>query len=811
MKLSIKSVLLSATSVMLVTAAPVFAQEAAKQAPAEEEVSSDGDIVVTAQKRAERLQDVPLAVSAVSSETLATRNITDTTNLTRVSPTLTYTQSSNQQNSSFRIRGIGTAVFGVGSESSVSVVTDGVVLARSSQGFSDLADIERIEVLRGPQGTLFGKNATAGVISIVTARPSKELSGKFSASLAEEGQYKASGTLSAPVSDTIGVRLTGFYNNDDGVNYNTTLKKRTNGSESWGLRGKVEFDLGNLNLLGSASYSKTNSNCCQPVPIRIDNADLAKLTLPVVAGPYNMDLTSNLEGETHITNQVYSLEGTYDLGSATITSVTALQKFAFFNNQDVDGIDTSVPRYTGNSNVAYAQFDINGGITNIRDFSQELRLSSNGSNRLNYVVGAYYDNVHLLREFQRRIVLCPTTNPLNVGLAIGAVCPAPLGNSGSHHATYDSEQIAAFGQADFRLTDGLKVIAGLRAQHQAIKAAGYQNAAPYVAGDTPAFSGATLTSGTTEASDDALSGKAGLQYEFNRNAQVYATFTRGYKGQSLGTEYNQTFNKNLVAEPETVNAYEIGFKGSTPDRFLSVSVAAFIANYQNLQIQANKSDTSGPVPILLFVVTNAGESRTRGVELEGTIRPSDNFSVGFSAAYVKGRFDADGVACPLQDQNAAVTVAIGGVQPANTCYRQTITGTTLSGRVQNIRDGILPNSPEWRFNLNPRYDREVSSNLSAYADVNIAYQSKINFAVEQDPLLVQPGYTTVDASIGIRPTSGAGLSASVWVRNLFNEHYYSNVSHASTLTSLTLTPNNLSAFYNRGTERYFGATIGYSF
>ena len=796
---------------MLVTAAPVFAQEAAKQAPAEETAQDDADIVVTAQKRSERLQDVPLAVTAVSAETLATRNITDTTNLTRVSPTLTYTQSTNQQNSSFRIRGIGTAVFGVGSESSVSVVTDGVVLARSSQGFSDLADIERIEVLRGPQGTLFGKNATAGVISIVTARPTKELSGKFSATVAEEGQYKASGTVSGPLGDSVGVRLTGFFNHDDGYNYNTTLKKRTNGSESWGLRGKLEFDLGNLTLLASASYSKTNSDCCQPVPVRIDNPQLAQITLPVVAGPYNMDLTTNLEGETHITNQVYSLEGRYDLGGATITSITALQKFAFFNNQDVDGYDTSVPRFIGTSNTAYSQFDINGGITDIRDFSQELRITSNGSNRFNYVLGAYYDNVHLLREFQRRIVFCPTTNPLNVGLAIGAVCPAPAGNSGSHHATYDAEQIAAFGQADFRLVGGLKAIAGIRVQHQAITAAGYQNAAPYVAGDTPAFSGATLTSGTTKASDNAVSGKAGLQYEFNRNAQVYATFTRGYKGQSLGTEYNQTFNNNLVAQPETVNAYEVGFKASTPDRSFSISVAGFIANYQNLQIQANKSDTSGPVPIILFVVTNAGESRTRGVEIEGTIRPDKHFSVGFSAAYVKGRFDADGVACPLQYQNAAVTVAIGGVQPANTCYRQTITGTTLSGRVQNIRDGVLPNSPEWRVNFNPRYEREVGSNLSAYADFNLAYQSKVNFSVEQDPLLVQPGYATVDATIGIRPLSANGLSASIWVRNLFNEHYYSNLSHASTLTSLTLTPNNLSAFYNRGASRYFGATVGYAF
>ena len=813
MKLSIKSVLLSATSVMLVTAAPVFAQEAAKQAPAEETAQDDADIVVTAQKRSERLQDVPLAVTAVSAETLATRNITDTTNLTRVSPTLTYTQSTNQQNSSFRIRGIGTAVFGVGSESSVSVVTDGVVLARSSQGFSDLADIERIEVLRGPQGTLFGKNATGGVISIVTARPSKELSGKFSATVAEQGLYQMNGTVSSPLSDNIGVRVTGFFNHDDGIIFNRTLNKSTNGSESWGIRGKLEAQLGDLNLLASASYSKTNSNCCQQAPISTENADLVKLYFPVVPAPYNMENRANLEADTRIKNQIYSLEANYDLGNATITSITALQKFNFFNNQDVDGLNTSVPIFTGTSPTAYAQFDINGGTTTIKDFSQELRLASKGGDRFNYVIGTYYDVVDLTRAFQRRTVSCPTTNPLNVGLALGAVCPAPVGTSGSHQATYHSEQIAAFSQIDYRLVGGLKAIAGLRVQHQAIRAEGSQNAAPYVAGDIPAFTAAAgnLTSGTTEASDSAVSGKAGLQYEFSRSAQAYATYTRGYKGQSLGTEYNQTFNKNLVANPETVNAYEIGFKGTTADRLLSFSIAAFLADYDNLQIQANKSDTSGAVPVILFVVTNAGKSKTKGVELEGTLRPTDNFSIGFGAAYVHGRFDADGVACPVQNQLAAVNVAIGGVQPDNTCYRQQVTATVYSGRVQNVRDGILPNSPTWRFNINPRYEQSISDSLKGYVDLSLGYQSKVNFTVEQDPLTVQPGYATVDASIGIKPEGGRGLSASVFVRNLTDKHFYSNVSHDFPLTALNLTPNNLTAFYNRGASRYFGATVGYSF
>lgn len=785
----------------------------AQEAPASRTSSAGedtGEIIVTAQKRSERLQDVPVAITAVTGEALLNRGIADTKNLTQISPSLTFGQGNNPNNSSFRVRGIGTSVFGIGSEASVSVVMDGVVMARGAQGFADLADIERIEVLRGPQGTLFGKNATAGVISVVTARPSSTLSGSINASVAEMGEYRVNGTVSAPLSDTVGVRLSGFYNNDDGYYYNVARDQKVNGYESWGIRGKIEFDLGDLNILGTASYSRNNGTCCQSALVRSDNSNLNTLISPVVARPFNRDVISN-ENTVSRTNQaIFSLEASYDLGGATITSLTAYQKYNFYAGFDVDGINNATPIYTGGNGLApyYANYDVNAGPFDLSQISQELRLASSGSNRLNYVVGLYFDKLTGNRSFGRRIVTCPTTIAANQGLALGAACPSPRASSGSATSHLEATQYAAFGQVDFRVVGGLKAIAGIRVQHQSLWVYGAQDAAPLVAGDTPMFSGATLTSGRQDASDDAVTGRAGLQYEFSRQAQAYATFSHGYKGQSLGTEFNQTFNNNAVVQPETVNAYEIGFKGSTSDRVLSVSVAAFLADYKNLQVQANKSDNS--TGTFLFVVTNAGTSQTKGIELEATLRPTDELSILGSMAYVHGRFDANGLACPLNLQASAVTVAFGAAQPNNTCFRQASSSGALSGNQQNVRNGILPVTPEWRFSLNPRYEREVSSNMVAYVDLNFAWQSKVNFSLEQDALAEQKAYASLDATIGIRPID-KGFRASIWVKNLMDQNFYSSLGRFTTLTSNTVTPNNILGFMPKNGLRYFGASLGYSF
>jgi iron complex outermembrane receptor protein len=774
----------------------------AGEAPADSGGPALEEVVVTAQKRTQRLQDVPVAVTAVSGEALQNRQITDTNDLTQIVPSLTYQQGNNPSNSTFRIRGLGTALFGQGTESDVSVVLDGVVLARQAEGFTDLADIERVEVLRGPQGTLFGKNATAGLINVVTAAPSKELSGSTSFTVAQDNEYRVNETLAGPLSDTLSGRLTSYYNYVGGYIDNLTRDDEANGYHSWGARGKLEWDATErLKLLFTASYNQENAECCQSTLIRSDNAALTQLSAPAVPRPYNTEVVSNLPVSYNTKEQLYSLNTGYDVGFGTVTSITAYQHYAFTNNVDFDGLNTPVPIFTGPS---FAQFDVNGGPIALGEFSEELRMASSGENRLNYVAGVYFDSLGLDRAFSRRLAQCPAGNPKNAGLTLGADCPAPAYASGGHTAHLSSKSYAAFGQLDYGLIGGLKAIAGLRVQHDTQSVHGHRTGLPLVAGDAPLFG---AIDGTVSTSDSGVSGRTGLQYQFDKNAQVYATYSRGFKGKGLDTEVTANFVTQQPVRPETVNSYEVGFKGVAWNHRFETNVALFLADYTNLQIQANRSDPASGN--FVFVQTNAGASRSKGAEFEANWLPLDNLTVGMSADYVDASINANGLNCPLQYQAAAVAVPVGGAQPYNTCFKQALAAGGFAAPTQNVRGGSLPLSPKWQFSLHPRYEWKMGGYM-AFADVNVAYQGSEIFAVEQNPLLRQGAYTIVDASIGLHPQL-RGFFLTFFVKNLFDRHFYTSMGTNSLLTTAALTPDNLTGFMPKNAFRYVGGTIGYSF
>ena len=786
----------SAIAMTVALGSPAFAQEAgtaAGQAAAAEAPEDTGEIIVTAQKRAERLLDVPLAVTAVTGDALADRQISDTNSLVQAVPSLSFQQGANPTNTSFRIRGIGTSLFGQGTESSVSTVVDGVVAVRQAQGFSDLADIERVEVLRGPQGTLFGKNASAGVISVTTARPSRDFSARGEVTIAEHDEYRVRGTVSGPLSDTLRARVTGYYNDVKGVTRNIGTNRWVNGSQSWGVRGKLEWDATeNLNLLLSAEYRKTDSDCCASTLVRVDNPVLRSLIGTVVPSRENRTINEDTDTYANTRAQTYSLQADWDLGAATVTSITAFQKYDLEVNQPIDRINAPVPLFVG-ATAAYAWWNQNHGIANIQGLSQELRIANNGSSDFNYVAGVFYMHSYIVRPFDRRRARCTAGT-------IGQPCAAAniVYQSSASEIQLSQDSIAAFGQFDYNIAGGLKVIGGVRVQHEKGFNRGYR-IAPIVTGDV-IFPANPPVSGGFRASDTAVTGKAGLQYEFSRNAQVYATYTRGYKGLGYEMEISADLANQKALEPEHVNAYEVGFKGRTSDGSFTISAAAFLADYTNLQVQANRSD---PVTgVVQFVSTNAGKSQTKGFEIEATMRPTDGFTVNAAVTYAHSTIDIDGLNCPLQLQ-AAAPVMTG--TPINICYRSAAGATPQ----QNLRGKPLAAAPEWRISLSPRYETEVSSSLAAFGQFSINYTSAQQFAVEQDPLLVQPAYTLVDASIGIK-TIDDKYSLTLFVKNLFDENYLTSIGHNSLLAT-TASPYDLVGTYNKDSSRYFGATFGVKF
>ena len=755
------------------------------------------DIVVTAQKRTERLQDVPLAVTAVGGDVLSSRQINSTSTLTQAVPSLTFSQGANPTNTSIRIRGVGTQLFGLGTQSSVATVIDGVPQARQAQGFTSFADIERIEVLRGPQGTLFGANASAGVVSVVTARPSSTLEGRGDVTVAEHNEYRAKGTVSGPLSDTLRARITGYYNNAEGTTYNVTTRRFVNGEENWGVRGKLEWrPTSNLTLLGTVDYRRETPLCCASTLLSAVTPAIVQLTAPVVASYRNRQITENEDTSARGSQQSYILQGDLDLGSATVTSISAYQRYTLNVNQPIDRINSNPVPFVGRG-VPYSAYDLNAGRVKLGQFSQELRIGSNGNHNLTYVAGIYYAHLNLERPFLRRRAMCPATTGV-----IGQPClVAPVFQSAESDSTLVSDSIAAFGQLEYRVVGGFKLIGGLRVQNERGTNTGYQRT------PSPAFPGtATLpgqfnTSGSKSANDTAITGKAGAQYEFSRNLQTYATYTRGYKGVGYNMEAATDFANQTILQPEHVNAYEVGFKARTADGKFTLNAAAFLADYSNLQVQANRSD-----PVTgsnNFISTNAGSSRTKGIELEANIRPTRSFSVAAAFTLADSRINIDGLNCPLQFQ-AAAAVTTG--KPINICYRPAVGATPI----QNLRNAQLPSSPEYRVVISPRLDQNLgSTGYAAFAQVDMSFQSRQQMALEQDPLLIQKAYALVNASVGFHPIDNR-FTATLFVKNIFNTHYFTSLAHNSLLATAA-NPNDVIGTYNKDADRYVGGSLGFRF
>jgi iron complex outermembrane receptor protein len=776
---------------------PGSAASAADSAPSG--VGALEEIIVTAQKRVERLQDVPVAVTALSGDALEAAGVAGTADLVDVTPSLTFAQGATPNNSNFRVRGIGTALFGQGLEPSVSVVMDGIVLARAAQGFSDLADIERVEVLRGPQGTLFGKNSVAGLINVITKRPSEEFEAQADVTVAELEEHRVRGSVAGPINDTMGYRLTGYYNDVGGHIRNVTLDEDVNGSENWGLRGKYEWDpTDRLNLLFMADYRETEANCCSSQYLSIaNNPLLERVLLPVVANFNNRRETENVVTFFETEQETLSAEINLDLGVVTLTSLTAYQDFGLINNQPIDRLNTPTPIWLP---VTNGWFDVNGGTIDIQQFSQELRVASPGTGSFNYVAGLYFLDMDLERTFKRRSGGCA---PGGAPAAYGLPCVVPQYRSQAGFlAETGTRNAAIFGQADFALVGKLSALAGARFQWEEISYSGVRTNTRLVAGDLPLI-GFAPSSGSGKSDDTVLTSKIGLQYKFSDDAQTYLTWSTGYKGRGYETEFAATFESQEAVDPEEARAWELGFKVQLFDGTLMLNTALFHTKYEDLQVQANRGDPD--TGLVRFQTTNAGSSITQGAEVEFTWRPLADFTLSGGVTYLDTTVDVNGLNCALSDRAAAPVIV--GAAPYNTCYRLTPGGEPI----QNVKDGVLPNAPEWRGALTARYAFPIgSSGWESYMQLSGTAQSKANFVIEQDPLLEHDGYALVDASIGVRAPDNR-YRITLFAKNVFDEHYVTLLARSATLTTATYSPNSLTGNVPKDANRYFGVTFGVSF
>ena len=314
-------------------AAPAYAQEAPAADDSVE--SAPGEILVTAQKRSENLQSIPLAVSVLSGEALALAARPSIESAAQMVPSLNFLKSGTTLNQTIFLRGVGTATFSIAGEPSVSTVVDGVVFARSGEAFSDLIDIAQMEVLRGPQGTLFGKNASAGVINITTQMPKHELGGSVEASYFDRSEYRLKGSINLPMGQDLAGRFTGFYGEYDGNIRNVTTNQWVNGYKHWGARAQFLYDpSADLKIYVAADYHKNNDDCCADIiatgpltALGVPTTNLAFTVLPTPQGAETRQVSQNLVTATKEEGWGVSMQADVGIGSHTLTSISAYRKW----------------------------------------------------------------------------------------------------------------------------------------------------------------------------------------------------------------------------------------------------------------------------------------------------------------------------------------------------------------------------------------------------------------------------------------------------------------------------------------------------
>lgn len=707
------------------------------------------DIIVTAQKRAERVQDVPLAVQVLTGDALQAQGVRQFTDLTKAAPSLIIRPAEQPVNASISIRGIGTFAFSPSVEPSVAVQIDDVPVQFLARAFADLSDIERIEVLRGPQSTLYGRSASAGLLNIVTQGPSAHLTGRVGGLVTTDREYSGNAALSGPLTDTLGFRTSVNYDTFDGNVRNLFNGERVNGFRTLSTRGKLVWNpTPNLNLTAQIGYIDGHTTIGRPFARVSPNARLRGVAAytPAVFAPGvtftddNTNVVNNVTSGTDYSDFSQSLRASLDLGFASLVSITAWDHFKQFDILDQD--ESAIAALDNR------QF----GTFNTHAFSQELRLVSSGKTRLRYTLGLFYSNLNLTRDFTR----------------------GPFFSIGRWYATNGNKQYAAFGQAEYEIIDGTSLIGGIRAGHGKIDYTFLDYAA-----NNAKFAGNN--------SEDYQTYKAGIQQRVTKDVMAFATFATGHKGQAydIGTGFNLVRQNSGPVRPETSKDWQLGVKSQFLDRKVTLNVTLFNTTFDNFQAQGIETLADGTIN---FRLANVGKLRTRGVELEGGVRFNRELNLSGGVTYV----DAKILSFPLAQCYPGQTVAQGCIG---------------SPSRQNLAGYRPAQAPEWKLSVSADYTPSLTPTLDGVFQAAYNYQGAFNFGINRDPETVQKAYGILNLSFGIR---GADRKWELvgFVNNVFDKHYFFNVNNSyGNQGNAQATQSNLPRDFNR----YAGVRASHTF
>ncbi len=772
MRRRVTTVCLYSTSILgLFIYLPAVGQEQGNagntSSPSVSTISGFDEIIVTAQKRSERLSDVPMSITAVGGDQLLQRGITSTEALTKLVPGFTF-QVSDYGTPIYSIRGIGFLDLALGAVPAVTAYVDEVPLPFSIMTRGVTMDLERVEILKGPQGTLFGQNSTGGAINYLAAKPTEDLSAGVSLTIGRFETIEGEAFISGPIAPGLTARLSTRHEYADGWQRSMSRPDDRLGDRKfnsarllldWQPSDQLKFSL-NANGWNDRSETpavqfrsflpKTPAN---PANQFVYDALSVYDKVPDNNRDADWDAGKDYDGENKFRH--ISLRGDWSVADdITITSITAFSRFTIDRRADKDGTD-------------FQNIDI---ITDglLKSFFQELRVAGS-SDQFNWMLGASYQD-DTANQSDLDLFFADNTN-------IG-----PLYYSAARFISNQRAKTKSiFGGIDYQITDTLKAQLSGRYSHQkrhftgcsadsgtgdfaeafnllASMLGGPANAVPggCITMDPVTFASTTFVDNLNQGN---YSWRFGLDWKFAPDQMLYGNISKGYKFGGYSIPAAALTTQLTPATQESVVGYEAGFKLSFDERRVQFNGAAFYYDYKDKQIIGTVLN-----PILggITQLINVPKSRIAGAELELLLMPIDGLRLSNSMTYVASKVKAN----PLPPGESRDPL----------------------GNLVDFRGNQFPNTPKWQFVSDAEYAQPLTDSLNGFVGATYSYRSKSNAALGDNPMFTIDSYGLLDLRAGIEDSDGT-WRVQVWGRNVTNKYYWTNVGKiVSTVTRLSGNP-----------------------
>lgn len=740
----------------------------AQETDAADEDSLVEKITVTAQKRVEKLSEVPVAVSVLRSDQIDAAFANNVESLQSLVPSVSFRKGNTTRNSALTVRGIGTISFSIAAEPSISTVVDGVVLGRSGQAFVDLYDLERVEVLRGPQGTLFGKNASAGAVNITTKRPTDGFEGNLEVSLFQDDEYKIKAGVSGGLTDNAYGSITLLKSGFDGYIKNVFNNETTSGYDKEGIRAMLNVEAGDeTDLLFIFENVESDDDCCADLELTPSGRNPNSEAAPNSSGSGDFDLDQRLidhDFETRTIDKTTSFSMQVDTiwGDHEFTSITAYRNWE--NTEFREGDFTSI---AGDSpepvfGVPFQLHDI--GPQEWRQTSQEFRLASPVGGAFDYQIGFFWWNQKSERNFTRDAscqnnngqfpaaiatylsdvvgIDNPTDEQVNQFIEDeGLTCGANDIVSATAFMETEFDNWALFADTKYHVSDDLRLLFGIRYTDDEVSFSHNRRSNDqYSRTGVGVRAFGTDFAGETDESNVSI--KAGVQYDLNDNSMTYFTYSQGYKGPAFNVFYNMSEKDTLPISDETSDAFELGYKYASNDFIFNAAV--FRTEIDGFQ--ANNPELLDGV--FITRLTNAGSVVTEGFEFDFIWQATDNLNLYGGLASVDA--EVDEFRCPVG---------------LDTC--------------DGSSGADLPFSPDLKYSLAGDYTWELD-NMEVILNASYVYTDEIyaggpGGTADNNPELLLPDYAILNASLAFSFDDDA-YRVSIIGKNLTDEQYVTTYS-----------------------------------